>query len=149
MMVNMPRQGPKGPVLERIGVAIDSDLLEKFDTLMHSRGYTNRSEAFRDLIRAELLHVAAESPDEEVAGAITLLYDHHVRLLTEKLTSLQHDFHGLIHSTMHIHLDHHNCLEVIVVQGKAVEVRKLGDLLTATRGVRHGRLSLTGTGKDV
>lgn len=135
--------------LERIGVAIDGALLEKFDKLIAKRGYANRSEAFRDLIRAELVKEASESPAGEVVGTITLLYDHHVRLLTGKLTDLQHDFHDQILSTLHVHLDHENCLEVIVVQGKAAAVRKVADLLISTRGVKHGRLTVTGTGREI
>ena len=113
---------PRGKELERIGVAIDAGLLTKFDELIARRGYTNRSEAFRDLIRAELIKEAADQPTGQVTGTITLLYDHHV------------------------HLDHDNCLEVIVVKGEAGDVRKLADRLIATRGVKHGRLVLSGTG---
>lgn len=131
--------------LERIGVAIDGPLLEKFDTLIAGRGYTNRSEAFRDLIRAELVNESAQAPASDVVGAITLVYDHHVRLLNEKLTSLQHDFHHIILSTLHVHLDHENCLEVVVVRGKSADVRKVADLLIAARGVKHGKLVITGT----
>src|SRR3989440_1853987 len=102
--------------LSRIGVAIDSELLEKFDALINKRGYTNRSEAFRDLIRDELVEKSWESPESSVVGTVTLVYDHHVRLLNEKLTDLQHDHHRSILSTLHVHLDHDNCLEVLVVQ---------------------------------
>src|SRR5512147_1080995 len=101
--------------LSRIGVAIDSELLQRFDDLIGQRGYTNRSEAFRDLIREELVQQAWESPDSQVVGTVTLVYDHHVRLLNEKLTDLQHDHHKSILSTLHVHLDHDNCLEVLVV----------------------------------
>jgi CopG family nickel-responsive transcriptional regulator len=138
-----------GKELERIGVAIDAGLLGKFDELIKRRGYTNRSEAFRDLIRAELVNEAAHRPTGRVTGTITLLYDHHVRLLGEKLTSLQHAFHHQILSTLHLHLDHDNCLEVIVVKGEAGEVRSLADRLIATRGVKHGRLVLSGTGPEL
>src|SRR6266481_8879985 len=116
-------------VLSRIGVAIDSSLLKKFDSLIASRGYTNRSEAFRDLIRDELVEKAWERPDSNVVGTVTLLYDHHVRMLNEKLTDLQHDHHRSILSTLHVHLDHDNCLEVLVVRGKAGAVRKIADAL--------------------
>jgi len=140
---------PQGKELERIGVAIDAALLEKFDDLIGRRGYTNRSEAFRDLIRAELVKEAAAQPSGQVTGTITLLYDHHVRQLNEKLTDLQHDFHHQILSTLHVHLDHANCLEVIVVKGEAHEVRSLADRLIATRGVKHGQLVLSGTGPEL
>ena len=132
--------------LSRIGVAIDSDLLAKFDALIAKRGYTNRSEAFRDLIREELIEKAWESPDSKVVGTVTIVYDHHVRLLNEKLTDLQHEFYHHILSTLHVHLDHDNCLEVLVVQGKAAEVKKIADSLISTKGVKHGRLTTTTSG---
>ena len=135
--------------LSRIGVAIDSDLLEKFDGHIAKRGYTNRSEAFRDLIRDELVQKNWELPDSPVVGTVTLVYDHHVRLLNEKLTDLQHDsFHNVL-STLHIHLDHDNCLEVLVVRGKAAAVKKLADALISTKGVKHGRLTITSSGVDL
>src|ERR1041385_4058424 len=105
--------------LSRIGVAIDSGLLDKFDRLIGQRGYTNRSEAFRDLIRDQLVERTWESPESVVVGTVTLVYDHHVRLLNEKLTSIQHDHHDAILWTLHVHLDHDNCLEVLVVRGRA------------------------------
>lgn len=132
--------------LSRIGVAIDSDLLDKFDRLIGKRGYTNRSEAFRDLIRDELVEQTWESPDSQVVGTVTLVYDHHVRQLNQKLTSIQHDHHHAILSTLHVHLDHDNCLEVLVVKGKSAEVRKVADMLISTKGVKHGRLTITTTG---
>jgi CopG family nickel-responsive transcriptional regulator len=135
--------------LSRIGVAIDSDLLEKFDRLIARRGYTNRSEAFRDLIREELVEQTRESPDSYVVGTVTLVYDHHVRLLTDKLTNLQHDFHRAILSTLHVHLDHDHCLEVLVVRGRASEVQKIADILSSTKGVKHGRLTITSAGAEL
>jgi CopG family nickel-responsive transcriptional regulator len=134
--------------LSRIGVAIDTDLLEKFDGLIAGRGYTNRSEAFRDLIRDELVSKESESPESRVIGTVTLVYDHHVRLLQEKLTSIQHDHHHSILSTLHVHLDHDNCLEVLVVRGQSAEVRKVADMLISTKGVKHGRLVITTSGAD-
>ena len=115
--------------LSRIGVAIDADLLKKFDTLIGARGYTNRSEAFRDLIRDELVERTWESPESEVVGTVTLIYDHHVRMLNEKLTDMQHDHYRQILSTMHVHLDHDHCLEVLVMRGKASAVKKIADAL--------------------
>lgn len=145
----MPAKPPASDrELERIGVAIDRSLLEKFDDLIGRRGYANRSEAFRDLIRAELVGDTAGQPRGLVTGTITLLYDHHVRLVSEKLTALQHDYHHQILSTLHVHLDHDNCLEVIVVKGEAAQVRQLSDRLIAARGVKHGRLVLSGTGPE-
>ena len=135
--------------LARIGVAIDSDLLEKFDQLIAGRGYTNRSEAFRDLIRDELVEKSWQAADSEVVGTVTLVYDHHVRLLNEKLMDLQHDHHKNILSTLHIHLDHDNCLEVLIVKGKSQNVQKIADALISTKGVKHGRLTLASTGVEL
>src|SRR5215469_11219495 len=135
--------------LSRIGVAIDSELLDKFDQLISKRGYTNRSEAFRDLIRDELVQKSWESPDSNVVGTVTLVYDHHVRMLNEKLTDLQHEYHRAILSTLHIHLDHDNCLEVLVVRGKAAVVRKIADTLISIKGVKHGRLTITTSGAEL
>ncbi len=135
--------------LSRIGVAIDSELLERFDRLISQRGYTNRSEAFRDLIRDELVERAWASPDSKVVGTVTLVYNHHVRLLNEKLTDLQHDYHRSILSTLHVHLDHDNCLEVLVVKGRAAVVQQIADALIATKGVKHGRLTITTTGAEL
>ena len=132
--------------LARIGVAIDSSLLKRFDQLIGQRGYTNRSEAFRDLIRDELVQKSWESPDADVVGTVTLVYNHHVRMLNEKLTGMQHDHHKNILSTMHVHLDHDNCLEVIVVKGKAKNVQHIADGLISTKGVKHGHLTITTTG---
>ncbi len=133
--------------LSRIGVAIDSDLLEKFDGLIARRGYTNRSEAFRDLIRGELVEETWSRPDSQVVGTVTLVYDHHVRLLNEKLTGMQHEHYDHILSTLHVHLDHDNCLEVLVIKGRASEVRRIADSLISTKGVKHGRLTVTASGK--
>jgi CopG family nickel-responsive transcriptional regulator len=132
--------------LSRIGVAIDEELLAKFDRLIAERGYTNRSEAFRDLIRDELVEKTWESPESQVVGTVTLVYDHHVRLLNEKLTDIQHEYHHSILSTLHVHLDHDNCLEVLVVKGRARDVTKVADVIISTKGVKHGRLTITTTG---
>ena len=135
--------------LKRIGVAIPAELLDKFDELIEKRGYTNRSEAFRDLARAELVQESSEAPDSKVVGTVTLVYNHHVRLLSEKLTDLQHQFHRAILSTLHVHLDHDNCLEVIVMRGKASDVKQLASTLIGTKGVKHGRLTITTSGPDL
>ena len=135
--------------LSRIGVAIDSGLLDKFDRLIAQRGYTNRSEAFRDMIRDELVEKAWESPESHVVGTVTLVYDHHVRRLSEKLTDIQHEHHHSILSTLHVHLDHDHCLEVLVVRGKAAGVRAVADALISAKGVKHGRLTITSPGADL
>jgi|SRR5579871_514385 len=133
----------------RIGVAINGELLEKFDKLIADRGYTNRSEAFRDLIRNEMVQEAWKSADSEVFGTVTLVYDHHTRMITDKLTELQHQYHSAVLSSLHVHLDHHNCLEVILVKGKAALVQKLSNALIAAKGVKHGRLTVTASGQDL
>jgi len=135
--------------LMRIGVALDADLLEKFDDLIRGRGYVNRSEAFRDLIRNELVEEAWKTPDTEVVGSVTLVYDHHVRMLNDKLLDLQHDFHQSILSTLHVHLDHDNCLEILVVKGKASAIQEIANTLISTKGVKHGRLTISSPGKDI
>ena len=132
----------------RFGVSLEKELLEKFDKLIKGKKYSNRSEAIRDLIRENL--VKREWIEEkEVAGAITLVFDHHKRELLNTLTDIQHDFHTLIISSQHIHLDHDNCLEIIVVRGKPKEVRELADKLRATKGVKYGSLSIATTGKEL
>jgi CopG family transcriptional regulator, nickel-responsive regulator len=128
--------------LARIGVAIESSLLEEFDRLIELRGYSSRSEAFRDMIRGELNQVQVSSPNQRVVGTLTIIYDHHVRQLSDKLTGMQHDHHHEIVSTLHVHLDHDQCLEVLVLRGKAREVQQIAERLTATKGVKQGRLTL-------
>jgi CopG family nickel-responsive transcriptional regulator len=132
----------------RFGVSLDKDLLDKFDRLIRDKNYSNRSEAFRDLIRRELVKKEWRE-GKEVAGAITLIYDHHKRELLNKITDTQHDFQKLIISTQHIHLDHNNCLEIIAVKGSPKEAQKLLDTLTSIKSVKHGTLSMSTTGKDI
>ena len=129
--------------LSRIGVAIESTLLARFDAFIAKQGYTNRSEAFRDLIRDHLVSAATEVSQASVVGSVTLIYDHHSRLLPEKLTSLQHGYQDVIIATTHAHLDHNTCLEVVIVRGKAHRVQALADLLIGTKGVQHGRLVMS------
>ncbi|MEW6081276.1 MAG: nickel-responsive transcriptional regulator NikR [Bacillota bacterium] len=137
-----------GKKIIRFGVSMEADLLERFDGQIGRKGYGSRSEAIRDLVRKSLIHEGWEAGEQEVAGTITLLYDHHVRGLSELLTRLQHDFTGSFVSTMHVHMDHHNCLEVIVVKAKAKEARALADLLIAQKGVKHGNLTVASS-RDV
>jgi CopG family nickel-responsive transcriptional regulator len=132
----------------RFGVSLEKELLEKFDRLIEEKKYPNRSEAIRDLIRENLVK-REWIEGKEVAGAITLVFDHHRRDLVNILTDIQHDFHQLIISSQHIHLDHDNCLEIIVVRGKPAEARKLADKLKVTKGVKYGSLSIATTGKDL
>ena len=132
----------------RFGVSLEKELLEKFDRLIKDKKYPNRSEAIRDLIRENL--VKREWVEgKDVAGTITLVFDHHKRELVNILTDIQHDFHKLIISSQHIHLDHDNCLEIIVVRGKPRDARELADKLRATKGVKYGALSIATTGKEL
>ncbi len=132
----------------RFGVSLERDLLVKFDRLAKEKNYTCRSEALRDLIRQELVQKQWQEGGE-IAGAITLIYDHHKRALVNKLMDIQHDFGGMIISSQHIHLEHNNCLEVIAVKGSAKEAQKLSDSLKSVKGVKHGTLSMSTTGKDI
>jgi CopG family nickel-responsive transcriptional regulator len=134
--------------LVRFGVSLERGLLEKFDRLIGKKEYTTRSEALRDLIRQELVKEEWEK-DQEVAGTITFIFDHHKRGLSSLLTDLQHDHQEIIISTQHIHLDHHNCLEIVAVKGRASDVQKLANALRSVKGVRHGELSMTSTGKEI
>ncbi|MFH0739471.1 MAG: nickel-responsive transcriptional regulator NikR [Candidatus Omnitrophota bacterium] len=136
------------PKLVRFGVSLDQELLERFDRLIKERDYTCRSEAFRDLIRQELVQKQWQGAGE-IAGAITLIYDHHKRELVNKLMDIQHDFGNVIISSQHIHLDHSNCLEIIAVKGSAKKAQKLADSLKSVKGVKHETLSMSTTGKDI
>ncbi len=129
--------------LSRTGVSIDAELLQQFDRFIESQGYTNRSEALRDLIRDHLVTTSVLAPNADVVGTVTLIYDHHSRLLPERLADIQHQHHAEIISTVHAHLDHDTCLEVVVVKGKSNRIQKLADLLTSTKGVQHGRLVMS------
>ncbi|MFO7816597.1 MAG: nickel-responsive transcriptional regulator NikR [Thermodesulfobacteriota bacterium] len=133
----------------RFGVSLDLDLLNKFDDLCAERSYQTRSEAIRDLIRNTLVQKDWEDPDNEAVGTLTLVYDHHKSDLSQRLTETQHDYLDVIVTSMHIHLDHDNCLEVLVLKGKGSRIRETADRLTSTRGVKHGQLSLTTTGREL
>ena len=133
--------------LTRFGISIPTKLLRRFDALIARQGYTNRSEALRDLVRDRLVEEEWKAGKGEVVGTVTLVYDHHVRELTQKLTELQHYHHTEILSTLHIHLDEHHCLEVLAVKGKSMEVRRIADQLIGTKGVKHGKLVTTTTGR--
>ena len=128
--------------LVRFGVSINETLLHSFDQLIERKGYKNRSEAIRDIIRDVLVNDNIKH-DEESFGVITIQYDHHVRGLSSKLTGYQHNFTGNIISTLHVHIDHDNCLEVIVIKGKGSELSELADNIIGIKGVKHGKLLLT------
>jgi len=134
--------------LFRFGVSLEKQLLDEFDRLIRKRNYSNRSEAFRDLIRQELVKEEWQA-GAEVVGAVTLVYDHHKRELVNKLMDIQHEYGNIIISSQHVHLDHNNCLEIIAVQGSPKEAQKLADSLKSVKGVKHGTLSMSTTGKDI
>ena len=134
----------------RFGVAMDKLLLDKFDQLIFKKGYQNRSEAIRDLVRNNLVvEEEWKIGNKETVGTVTIVYSHHVRELTDILTELQHHYHSEIISCMHVHLDAHNCLEVMAVKGQADKIKQIADKLIATKGVKHGKLVMTTTGKEL
>ncbi|MDQ1238649.1 MAG: CopG family transcriptional regulator, nickel-responsive regulator [Thermodesulfobacteriota bacterium] len=135
--------------LARFGVSIPDDLLEKFDVLIRGKGYNNRSEAIRDLIRDRLVEEIWTEADQDVVGTATVVYNHEQSDLAQKLTEIQHQKHDLIISAVHVHLDYHNCLEVLIMRGHPDEVKRAGELLISTRGVKHGKITMTTTGKDL
>jgi CopG family transcriptional regulator, nickel-responsive regulator len=133
----------------RFGVSADARLLEKFDELIAERSYTNRSEAIRDLIRDQLVEFAWTSQDEEVVGTLTLVYNHDAPELAEYLNAIQHQHHTAIISTLHVHLDAHNCLEVLVLKGNGRQIKTIADKLVSIKGVKHGKLTASTTGKNL
>lgn len=136
--------------LVRFGVGMDENLLSRFDALVARRGVaTNRSEAIRDLVRDALVDAEWESSDEEIVGTVTMVFDHHANDLSERLDAIQHAHHDKVISTLHVHLDAHNCLEVLVVRGTSENVRNIADSLLGTRGVKHGKLVTTTTGRHL
>ena len=134
--------------LVRFGVSMDERLLKTLDKVVEQRGYPTRSEAIRDLVRTEQVRDAWQKGEGTVVGTLTLIYDHHVRELNEHLVSLQHEHQKIVHSTMHVHLSHRMCLEVIVLRGRPRQIQRLADRLIAARGVKHGRLVAT-SGEDL
>ena len=132
-------------MLKRFSVSLDDKLLAQFDDYIQPRGYSNRSEAVRDLIRKVLVNEEWEQ-DSEVVGVVTLVFNHHQPQLQEKITELQHAYHHQITSTTHVHMDHHNCLEVTIVKGRASQVRELAENLIALRGVKNGNLTMSSPG---
>ena len=127
----------------RFGISLDDKLLDQFDTLCAKRGSPNRSEAIRDLIRATLVEDRWEEEKSVVAGTLTMVFDHHKSDLAQRLTEEQHEFHDLIITTLHVHLDHDNCLEVLILRGKSADIRALAQRILAVKGVQHGQLALS------
>ena len=135
--------------LERFSITIPDKLAVAFDKRNKRKGYGNRSEAIRDLIRDALVKDEWLDPKARVAATVTIVYDHHTRTLTDKLTEMQHEYGELIVSALHVHLDHHNCLEIIVLRGVAEKVQELADSLAAIRGIKHAQLTLATEGKSI
>lgn len=133
----------------RFGISTDVHLLENFDRHIRQKGYDNRSEAVRDLIRAALVEQQGEDDEQEMVGTVTLVYNHHVRDLSDKLTEQQHAHHHQVVSALHVHLDAHNCLEVLVVRGRARDIRQIADALIGVKGVKHGKFVMTSTGEEL
>lgn len=135
--------------LERYTIAIPKDLFAAFDERNRRKGYKNRSEAIRDLMREALVKEEWRDPEARVAATVTLVYDHHTRALSDKITEVQHDHGETIVSTLHVHLDHHNCMEVVVLRGKASEIQALADALGCIKGVKHTQLTVTTEGREI
>ena len=135
--------------LTRFGISIDEQLLTSFDEMINNKGYVNRSEAIRDLIRGALVEQEWGDANQETVATVTLVYDHHTRDLADKLTEHQHSHYEEILSTLHIHLDHHHCLEVVAIKGKNSRVKRIADELIGTKGVKHGKLVATTTGQNL
>lgn len=128
--------------LKRFGVSIDEQLLQKFDKV-NAGIYDNRSEAIRDLIRERIIEAENESEEDTVVGTLTVIYNHHKKGLTDKMNQLQHDYHCLFKSNLHLHLDSEFCLEVIVVEGRYYKLKEIGAKIIALKGVKHGKLTVT------
>ena len=135
--------------ITRFGVSLESSLLEKFDRLNAQKGYKNRSEAIRDLIREKLVAEEWAASDQETVGVFSMVYDHHQRELNKTLNHIQHQYVEVIVSSTHIHIDHHNCLEVIILKGRSRIIKKITDELAATRGVKHGKLIMSSMGTNL
>lgn len=138
----------KNTLLSRFSISMPKTLLRQFDAMVRAKGYENRSRAIADMVRNQLVEHNATVEVKEIAGTITLVYDHHKPNLLSHLTDIQHNHEGLIISTLHVHLDHHNCMEVLAVRGKANSIRQIADELIAAKGVKHGKLTVTTTGKE-
>jgi CopG family transcriptional regulator, nickel-responsive regulator len=133
----------------RFSISLPPKLLKQFDAMTGEKGYAKRSQAIADMIRDKLVDHRQGMGNEEIAGTITLVYDHHKMHVQSALTDIQHDHHEVIISTVHVHLDHHNCLEVLVVRGKSAVIKKIADELIAAKGVKHGKLTVTTTGAEL
>ena len=135
--------------MERFSISMNRELLRNFDGLIRRKGYPNRSEAVRDLVRNALVEERWTNADEKVAATVTLVYDHHTRELAERLADVQHHHGSLVVATTHIHLDNDNCLEVVILRGRAAAVGQLAERLIAHKGIKHGRAIYTTEGQDL
>lgn len=145
----LPVNVMKKQIAARFTVSLPPTLMRQLDEMTTAKGYTNRSLAIADMIRDQLVEHRQRFGNDEMVGTITLVYDHHKMHVQETLTDIQHDHPAVILSTVHVHLDHHNCLEVLLVRGKATPVKRIADELIAAKGVKHGKLTVTTTGKDL
>jgi CopG family transcriptional regulator, nickel-responsive regulator len=136
--------------LVRFGLSAEEELMVNFDRLSADKGYSNRSEALRDLMRYALVQASLEKfPDTDVLGSLTLVYDHHARELAERMGEIQHERHGLVVSVLHVHISHDDCMEVIALRGMARDIRKLANALLSLKGVKHGKLFLTLPAREI
>ena len=144
----MPKK-PRKEFATRFSASLPPQLMRQLDAMVREKGYENRSLAIADMIRAQLVEHSQQHDEAEIAGSITLVYDHHQHHLQHLLNDVQHDHGAHIIATLHCHLDHDNCLEIIAVRGPAGVIRKLADELIGARGVKHGKLAITSTGRDL
>lgn len=133
----------------RFSISLPAELAAQLDRMTRQKGYVNRSLAVADMIRAQLVEHRQNLGGQEIAGTITLVYDHHKTHVQATLTDIQHDHHDAIIATLHVHLDHDNCMEVLAVRGQASIVKRIADELIAAKGVKHGKLTVTSTGRDL
>ena len=143
----MKDKGRQG--VARFSISLPAELAGQLDRMTRQKGYDNRSLAVADMIRARLVEHQQQFGHKEIAGTITLLYDHHKQHVQAPLTDIQHDHHEVIIATLHVHLDHDNCMELLAVRGKAAVIKRIADELIAAKGVKHGKLTVTSTGKDL
>jgi CopG family nickel-responsive transcriptional regulator len=136
-------------MVERIGISLDKALLDRFDVLIAGRGVANRSEAIRDLIRDALVQDDWARDEREAVAAVVIVYDHHSHDLGHRIAEIQHRNHRAVVSSLHVHLDEHNCLEVILLRGSAREIEAMGNSIIGARGVRHGKFVGTTTGEGL
>jgi CopG family nickel-responsive transcriptional regulator len=134
--------------LHRFGVSMSTDLLAQLDELVKAKGFLNRSQAIAEMVRDELVEDRSTMGNRRIAGTITIVYDHHKRNIQSLLTSIQHDYGEHIIASLHVHLDSQNCLEILAVRGRTSIIKQLADRLTAAKGVKHGKLTMTTTGEE-